>query len=162
MSRTRSTEDQQARAKQIEDLQTAQTKFWVKFSAVCAGVLIAMMALWGPVMKPWTQEREGLANLRKAQFDNKIQAEQSAAERDAAKLRAEAISIVGSVAKAFPEYRAQEFIGGFADALKAGEVKQTFYIPTQASVPVLPAMANPVSTLLPEVAPAPSEQAALD
>lgn len=162
MSRNRSNEDKQAREQKINELENAQTKFWIKFGATCAVVLLAMIALWGPVMKPWTQEREGLANLRKAQFDNKIQAEQSAAERDAAKLRAEAIAIVGSVAKAFPEYRAQEFIGGFADALKAGEVKQTFYIPTQASVPVLPAMANPVSTLLPEVATEPSEQAALD
>ena len=51
---------------------------------------------------------------------------------------------------------------GLKTAAGGGEVKQTFYIPTQASVPVLPAMANPVSTLLPDVAPASSEQAALD
>lgn len=162
MSRNRQADDYEANQSKIHELERRQFFFWVKFTAVCVGLLVALAVLWGPVMKPWTQEREGLANLRKAQFDNKIQAEQSAAERDAAKLRAEAIAIVGSVAKAYPEYRAQEFIGGFADALKAGEVKQTFYIPTQASVPVLPAMANPVSTLLPEVAPAPSEQAALD
>lgn len=162
MSRIRTPQEDQAHQNAIIDLENRQGRFWVKFGAVCVVAIIAMIALWNPLMKPWTQEREGLANLRKAEFENKIQAEQSAAERDAAKLRAGAIAIVGEVAQAFPEYRSQEFIGGFAQALKEGKVTQTFYIPTRASVPILPAMANPVQTLVPDLSPEPSEQAALD
>lgn len=143
MTSTENTRDQ------IIALNQRQTRFYIIFGSICAFLLLALMLAWTPVMKPWTQERLGTANLRKAEFDNKIQAEQSAAERDAAILRAEAITIVGAVAQEFPEYRSQEFIGGFAQALMAGKVRQTFYIPTQNSIPVLPAMANtgPVTSL---------------
>jgi len=119
-----------------------QTRFYIIVGSIFAALLLTLMLGWNPVMKPWTQERLGTANLRKAEFENKIQAEQSAAERDAATLRAQAIKIVGAVAQEYPEYRNQEFIGGFAQALKDGKVKQTFYIPTASSIPVLPSVAN--------------------
>jgi hypothetical protein len=142
--------------KTIAEAQTRQAKFFLFVGVLSVTLLLMLTLFWGPVMRPWTQERLGTANLRKAEFDNQIQAEQSAAESDAAKLRAQAIAIVGAVAKQYPEYRSQEFIGGFADALRAGEVKQTFYIPTQSSIPVLPAMAAPmVAPASP--APAPAE-----
>lgn len=125
--------------------------FWMKFAAVSVLILVFLFLLWGPLMRPWIQERQGLAKLRKAEFDNMIQAEQSAAELEAAEFRAKAIGIVGAMAQAYPEYRSSEFIGGFADALNEGTIKQTFYIPTTASIPVLPTMANPVPVLVPEM-----------
>lgn len=145
-------------ADRVNTLHRKQKTFYIAMVAIGVSLLLALALLWGPVMKPWSQERIGYAKLLKAEFETKIQAEQSAAERDAAKLRAQAIAIVGDVAQAYPEYRSQEFIGGFAEALRAGEVTQTFYIPTQASIPVLPAMANPVAALVPEVV----EEAALE
>ena len=126
-----------------ELIEEAQKRFYIILISFCALLLVALVLLWNPLMKPWTQERLGYANLLKAQFENKIQAEQSAAERDAASLRAQAIAIVGDVARKFPEYRAQEFIGGFADALKNEEISQTFYIPTRAAIPILPDLATP-------------------
>lgn len=106
-------------------------------------VLLALTLFWRPVMRPWTQERLGMANLAQATFDNKIRAEAAAAERDAAVLRAQAITIEGAAAKEFPEYRNQEFIGGFANALESGAIPQTFYVPTKNGIPVLPSMGQP-------------------
>jgi len=64
---------------------------------------------------------------------------QADAERDAAKARAEAIAIMGEAAKKYPEYRTQEFIGAFAEALKEGKTNQIIYVPTEANIPVLEA-----------------------
>lgn len=127
----------------INDMNQKQKKFFIVLGGSLIAIIVLLMILWNPLMKPWTQERLGLANLLKAEFENQMQAETSAAEREAAVLRAEAITIVGAVAQKYPEYRSQEFIGGFADALKAGTTKQTFYIPTRNSIPVLPAMSAP-------------------
>lgn len=118
----------------------------LRFAGIMAGVCViiwlALMLLWGPVMRPWTQERTGLANLKRASYENMIRAEQAAAESEASVHRAKAINIVGSVAKEFPEYRAQEFIGGFAGALESGKIAQTFYVATRGGLPVLPSVAN--------------------
>jgi hypothetical protein len=35
-------------------------------------------------------------------------------------------------AQDFPEYRTQEFIGAFAEALKEGKIAQIMYVPTEA------------------------------
>lgn len=109
--------------------------------SIASGVivfLIAMALLWGPLVRPWSQERKGMANLAQAKFENQIRAEKSGAEAEAAVLRAQAIAIVGDVAKQYPEYREQEFIGAFAKALENGQIGQTFYIPTTGTIPVLP------------------------
>jgi len=65
--------------------------------------------------------------------------QQAQAELDAASLRAEAISIVGKAAKDYPEYRKQEFIGAFAEALQKGTIQQIIYVPTEANIPILEA-----------------------
>ena len=39
-------------------------------------------------------------------------------------------------AKDFPEYRTQEFIGAFADALREGKITQIMYVPTEANIPI--------------------------
>jgi hypothetical protein len=58
---------------------------------------------------------------------------------EAAKLRAEAIQIVGKASQEFPEYRHQEFIGAFAEALKEGNIDQIIYVPTETNVPIVTA-----------------------
>ncbi|MEM1381453.1 MAG: hypothetical protein AAGH41_12595 [Pseudomonadota bacterium] len=101
--------------------------------------LLALVLLWRPLVGPWAQEREGLANLRQAEQERRILVEQAQAEKDAAAARAEAIGIVGKAAQDFPEYREQEFIGAFAEALTACQGVQVIYVPTEGNIPVLEA-----------------------
>ena len=73
----------------------------------------------------------------KASQTRQIQVEQAKAEKEAATLRAEAIAIIGKAAKEYPEYRTQEYIGAFAEALKEGKMQQKIYVPTEANITVL-------------------------
>ena len=108
-----------------------------------AGVII-LGALWNPILGPWIQERKGTANLRQAEQERRILVEQATAERDAARLRAEAIAIVGEAAQKYPEYRQQEFIGAFAEAVQSDAINQIIYVPTEGNIPITEAgrMAN--------------------
>jgi hypothetical protein len=124
----------------IKTMEKKQTRFYITTAIVMSILLLALMLLWSPVMRPWTQERTGMANLARSTFDNQIRAEQAAAEREAAVLRAQAIAIVGAVARDYPEYRYQEFIGGFASALENGTIPQVLYVPTENGLPLLPSM----------------------
>ena len=65
--------------------------------------------------------------------------ETARAEVEAAELRAQAIGIMGEAAKNYPEYRLQEFMGAFAEALKEGNIQQIIYVPTEANIPILEA-----------------------
>lgn len=101
--------------------------------------LVAVSA-WGcPQYRVYVARMDGQANLQHAEQTRQILVTQAQAERDAAKLRAEAIGIVGEAAKKYPEYRQQEFIGAFADALKDGNISQIIYVPTEASIPLIEA-----------------------
>ena len=104
--------------------------------------IVAMMLLWQPITRPWTQEREGMAKLNRAKQERQILVEQARAEEEAAELRARAIAIVGQAAQDFPEYRQQEFIAAFAESLQTCN-PTTIYIPTEANVPVTEAMRAP-------------------
>ena len=84
----------------------------------------------------WSMEMQGKAKLAEATQSRQIQIEQARSEREAAVLRAEAIAIVGKAAKDFPEYRLQEFLGAFAEALKEGNINQIMYVPTEANIPI--------------------------
>jgi regulator of protease activity HflC (stomatin/prohibitin superfamily) len=79
-------------------------------------------------------------------FERRVQIFQASAEKEAAQLRADAIAIIGKAAQDFPEYRTQEFIGAFAEALKEGKVQQVMYIPTEANIPITEAGRRPVPT----------------
>jgi hypothetical protein len=92
-----------------------------------------------PVWNVWAAGMQGRASLMQAEQERKIQIEQAKAELESAKLRAEAISIVGKASKEFPEYRTQEFIGAFAEAIKADKVEQIIYVPTEANIPIVEA-----------------------
>lgn len=97
---------------------------------------IAALTSWYNV---WSMEMSGKARLAEATQSRMIQVEQAKAEKESAELRAEAIAIVGQAAKDFPEYRTQEYIGAFAEALKEGKMSQIVYIPTEAGMPILEA-----------------------
>ena len=109
------------------------------------GAIAGVIMVWQPIriyIAEYTVRAEtlrGEAELRRAEQNRQIQVEQAQAERDAATLRAEAIEIVGQAAKDYPEYRYQEFLGGFTEALREGTVDQIIYVPTEAGIPVMEA-----------------------
>lgn len=109
---------------------------------VVPGAIAGVIWAWQPfriMVAEYSVEKQGLvgqAELRRAEQNRQIQVEQAQAERDAATLRAEAIAIVGQAAKDFPEYRYQEFLGAFAEALHSGTIDQIIYIPTEANIPI--------------------------
>lgn len=108
----------------------------VALLSVLAAVVVAV-AMWGlPKYKVYKQDLRGQAALAEARQDRQILVEQANAEVEAARARAEAIGIVGEAAKAYPEYRQQEFIGAFAEALKRGDVEKIIYVPTEANIPI--------------------------
>ncbi len=96
--------------------------------------------MWGmPTYNVYSSEMEGKAQLAKADQNRQILVTQAQAEKDAAVLRSEAIAIIGAKAKEFPEYRQQEFIGAFAEALKDNRISQIIYVPTEANIPLMEA-----------------------
>lgn len=105
-------------------------------------MLVAGGCWAAPQYNVYSQRLEGEANLAKADSQKRVLVTQAQAEKDAAVLRADAIKIVGQAAKDFPEYRQQEFIGSFADALHEGKINQIIYVPTEANIPIIEAGRN--------------------
>jgi len=83
-----------------------------------------------------TEKLVGEAEFVRAEQNRRILVEQARAEKDAAVLRAEAIEIVGQAAKDFPEYRVQEFLGAFGEALQSDSVDKLIFVPTEANIPI--------------------------
>jgi hypothetical protein len=109
---------------------------WI-LACVAFFILVVAGGMAGcPIYHVWTQGLEGQASLKKAEQTRQIIVTQAEAEREAAKARADAIAIVGKAAKEFPEYREQEFLGAFAEALKEGHINQIMYVPTEANIPI--------------------------
>lgn len=118
------------------------TKTAIGLGSIVLLVILGGVALgmWGcPNYSVWQQEKSGEAALAKASQERMILVEQAKAEMESAKIRAEAIEIIGQAAKDFPEYRAQEFIGAFAEALQQGKINQIIYVPTEGNIPILEA-----------------------
>lgn len=107
--------------------------------AVVAVALILGLMFGLPQYSVWQQEMAGKARLAEATQSRQILIEQARAEKEAAILQAEAIKIMGEAAQKYPEYRKQEFIGAFGEALKAGKISQIIYVPTEANIPILEA-----------------------
>lgn len=100
--------------------------------------LVVVIGLVGiPSYRVYAQEMAGKAELARADQSRQILVTQAKAEKESAQLRADAIKIVGAAAKEFPEYRQQEFIGAFADALREGKMSQVIYVPTEANIPII-------------------------
>jgi hypothetical protein len=104
--------------------------------------LIASMMFGIPAWNVWRSGLSGEADLRRAAQTRQIQIEQAKGEEEAAKHRANAIAIVGKAAKEYPEYRTQEFIGAFAEAMHNGRISQIIYVPTEANIPITEAGKN--------------------
>lgn len=111
---------------------------WRTLIVFCVVVILSLMWLI-PHYTVWSAGMKGQAILAEAEFSKKAQIEQARAEKESALLRAEAIQIVGKASKDFPEYRHQEFIGAFAEALKEGNIDQIIYVPTEANIPIIEA-----------------------
>ena len=105
---------------------------------IMGGMLVGAM-LGMPLYRVWAAEYNGRAVLVQAEQTRQVLITQANAEREAAVARAEAIEIVGRAAQDFPEYRQQEFLGAFAEALKDGKMNQIIYVPTEANIPLMEA-----------------------
>ena len=101
-------------------------------------ILAAAMIVF-PIYGVWQQRLSGEAALAKAEQTRQISISQAKAEEQAASHRAKAIEIMGEAAKKYPEYRQQEFIGAFAEAMHNGRINQIIYVPTEAGIPLLEA-----------------------
>ena len=112
---------------------------WIVLTVIVLGASVFTLSLmFGiPVYSVWQQGLSGKADLEKATQQRKILVQQAEAEKDAAKARAEAIKIVGSAAQKYPEYRHQEFMGAFAEALNNGEIEKIIFVPTEANIPIV-------------------------
>lgn len=108
---------------------------FIVFAAVIACILSLMFGV--PRYIVWQQEQSGMASLAKAAQTRQILITQAEAERDAARARADAIAIMGEAAQKYPEYRQQEFVAAFAEALKEGNIQQLVYVPTEAMIPIM-------------------------
>lgn len=122
--------------------------WWMKRSVIAAVFFLGIGMAGCPVYNVWNakmkgeaaialQTRQGQAYLAQAQSARMVAVTQAEAEREAASKRAEAIAIVGKAAQDFPQYRTQEFIGAFAEAMHAGRISQIIYVPTEANIPIL-------------------------
>ena len=87
----------------------------------------------------WSMEMQGKAKLAEATQSRQIQIEQAKAELEASKMRAQAIQIMGEAAQKYPEYRQQEFMASFGEALREGKMSQIIYVPTEANIPLMEA-----------------------
>lgn len=92
-----------------------------------------------PTYGVWRQGLVGEAELERAKQTKQVMIEQAKAEKESAELKAEAIRIVGKAAKEFPEYRNQEFIAAFGEAMANGSISKIIYVPTEANIPIIEA-----------------------
>lgn len=113
--------------------ETKSIIFLVSFIIVFFGVLVYI----APQYRVYAAKLSGEAEYLQAEQTRKIQVIQAQAELDASEKRAAAIAIIGEAAKKYPEYRTQEFIGAFAEALREGKMDQIIYVPTEANIPII-------------------------
>lgn len=105
--------------------------------AVIGLVAVLVLGAWiVPTYNVWAAGKAGEATLMRAEQEKQIQIEQAKAELESAKLRAQAIETIGEMAKKYPEYREQEFIAAFGEAIQSGEIDQIIYVPTEANIPI--------------------------
>jgi TRAP-type C4-dicarboxylate transport system permease large subunit len=109
--------------------------WWI--AGILSGILLIIICMVVfPLYAVWQQGLAGKAALKKAEQERQILVQQAQAELDASGLRAQAIQVVGQAAKDFPEYRYQEFLGAFAEALQNGGIYKLIFVPTEAQIPI--------------------------
>jgi regulator of protease activity HflC (stomatin/prohibitin superfamily) len=108
--------------------------------SIIATIVITIIIFWvWPIYSVWQQRLAGEAALARANQQRQILVAQARAEKEAAEYRAEAIKIVGKAATDYPQYRVQEFIGAFAEAMNNGKIQKIIYVPTEANIPIVEA-----------------------
>lgn len=112
---------------------------WGTVGTIVLAVLITAGMAGCPKYNVWQQGLAGEAKLKRATQERKILVEQAKAELESAEIRALAIEVLGQKAKDFPEYRLQEFLGAFAEALQNGKIQKIIYVPTEANIPIMEA-----------------------
>lgn len=112
-------------------------RFWIVFGTLLILGLVAACMAGCPQYRVYSARKDGEAAFAHAQSSKMILVTQAEAEREAAMKRAEAIRIVGEASQRYPQYRQQEFIGAFADALQNGKIQQIIYVPTEANIPII-------------------------
>lgn len=115
--------------------------------AIIAGA-IGLLIVGYNTAKVYAAEATGKAEYARAEQNRRILVEQAKAEKEAAVLQAQAIEIMGAAAKAYPEYRQQEFISAFGQALRDGNVSQIIYVPTEANIPLTEAGRTAMQSLI--------------
>lgn len=103
---------------------------------IIVGVIFGSVWMWAN-LRVMNATSVGRAEFARAEQNRQIKIKTAEAERDAAKLQAEAISIVGEAAKQYPEYRHQEFLAAFGEALREGKMQQVIYVPTEGNIPLM-------------------------
>ena len=111
----------------------------ISFATLLLIVIVAAGMVGCPQYNVYSARLDGEATVARANGAKMALVAQATAEKDAAQLRADAIKIIGQAAKDFPEYRQQEFIGSFAEALHEGKISQIIYVPTEANIPIIEA-----------------------
>lgn len=109
----------------------------VAFGLFLLGVFVSSGMIAYGYLNVHMKRLSGQAAYAHSESERKVLVSQAEAELESAKLRAEAIKIVGEMAKQYPEYREQEFIGAFGDALKSDRIDQIIYVPTEANIPII-------------------------
>ena len=116
-----------------------QMRRWVT-GGIAIFVVLTCAGLFGcPIYNVWEQGLEGRAALARANQQKEILVTQARAEKEAADFRAQAIDILGKKAAQYPQYRQQEFIGAFAQAMENGKIDKIIYVPTEANIPIIEA-----------------------
>ena len=112
-------------------------------AVIVAVIAFIAMTLWiFPVWNVWHAKLLGDTALAQAAQVRTIMIETARVEKDAASLRAEAISTMGEAVKKCPEYLQQECVQAFREALREGSISQITQGPTEANIPVLEAGAR--------------------
>lgn len=102
-------------------------------------IMICVMMFGYPYYNVWSKGMNGRSKLMEAEQTKQILVQTAQAEKDSAQLRADAIKIMGQAAKEYPEYRQQEFMASFGEALREGNIQQIIYVPTEANIPIMEA-----------------------
>ena len=116
-----------------------QERTIIKIAAGIAAVLVLSVGgcMAGmPQYSVYKARLDGQATEARSQGAKQALVSTAAAEKEAAQLRADAIAIMGEAAKQFPEYRQQELLSAFGEALREGKISQIVYWPTEGGMPI--------------------------
>ena len=117
-------------------LKYVRHRLYAVLGAILLFAALIIGLLWTPIVGPWEQQRLGMANYRQAEQERRIIVEKARGELAAANDQAEAIRTMGEAARNYPEYRTQQFVQAFSEALSNGTIKRIIYVPTETALPV--------------------------